>query len=179
MTSKKISFKNLIMDDANHKNLTSFLPESIARERSHRLKRDDSWNSQFYFFSIFLCFVWFCFDKLPFWRLLSKKLKKIFKIAFIFFLQNDRFAKNRKTKVHRSKGRALFIVYVEPSKIKLDRLRNKKYLFTLTYCFLSNPSIWKTNYLFWKNKTVHNLTVFYVPCRKGKFIFFNFLLLAF
>ncbi len=29
-------------------------------------------------------------------------------------------------RVHKSKGRTLFVIYVQPSKIKLDRLRNKK-----------------------------------------------------
>ena len=44
-------------------------------------------------------------------------------------------------KVHRSKGRALSIVYVAPSKNRLDHLRNEKYLFTCTDCFLCNPTL--------------------------------------
>ncbi len=40
-----------------------------------------------------------------------------------------------KPKVHKSKGRTLFVVYVEPSKNKLGRFRNNIYLFTFTSCF--------------------------------------------
>jgi len=41
-----------------------------------------------------------------------------------------------KTKVHRSEGRTLFIVSIEPSKNKLDRLMNKIYLFTFANCLI-------------------------------------------
>ena len=69
------------------------------------------------------------------------------------------------SKVHRCKGRALFIVYLQPSKNKLDRLRNKKYLFTFTYCFITNPAppINKLFVLISINKMVNYLIVFYVP----------------
>jgi hypothetical protein len=43
-------------------------------------------------------------------------------------------------KVHKSKGRTLFVVYVKPSKNKLDHSRNKIHMFTFTDCFLSNPA---------------------------------------
>jgi len=39
-------------------------------------------------------------------------------------------------KVNRSKGKTLFIVYVQPSKNKLEHLRKTKYLLTHTYCVL-------------------------------------------
>ena len=42
-----------------------------------------------------------------------------------------------KNKVHKSKGKSLRIVYVWPSKNKQDCLRNEKYFFPVTYCFLS------------------------------------------
>ncbi len=35
----------------------------------------------------------------------------------------------------------VFIVYVSPSKNKLVHLRTKIYLFTFTYCFLSNQAL--------------------------------------
>jgi hypothetical protein len=44
-------------------------------------------------------------------------------------------------KVHKSKGRTLFVVSVYPSKNKLGCLRNKIHLFTFTSCFLSNPAL--------------------------------------
>ncbi len=43
-------------------------------------------------------------------------------------------------KVHKTKGRTLFVVYVKPSKNKLDHLQNKLHLFTCIYCFLSIPA---------------------------------------
>jgi hypothetical protein len=45
------------------------------------------------------------------------------------------------SKVHKSKGRTLFVVYVKSSKNKLDRSSNKIHLFTFIYCFLSNPAV--------------------------------------
>ena len=68
-------------------------------------------------------------------------------------------------KVHWSKGRAQTIVYIWPSKNKLDRLKNKKYLFTCTYCFLLNPVLQETNYLFRfkKHKIVRYLIILYIP----------------
>ena len=74
----------------------------------------------------------------------------------------------RESKVHRSKGSALFIAYVYPSKNKLHRFMNKKYFFPSTYCFLSNSSLQYTNYLFWflKNNIVHYLIILYIPCAR-------------
>ncbi len=54
----------------------------------------------------------------------------------------------RKTKVDKSKGRTLFVVYVSPSKNKLGRFMNKIHMFTFTSCFLSNPALQLTNLLF-------------------------------
>jgi hypothetical protein len=44
-------------------------------------------------------------------------------------------------KVHKSKGRTLFVVYVEPSKNKLGRFRNNTHLFTFNSCFLSDRAL--------------------------------------
>ena len=48
----------------------------------------------------------------------------------------------------------------------LDCLRNKTYLFTFTYCFLSNTALQKNKLfvLISKNKIVHYLIVFYIRC---------------
>ncbi len=51
----------------------------------------------------------------------------------------DKYRQN--IKVHKSKGRTLFVVYVYPSKNKLDNSRNKINFFTIIYCFLSNPAL--------------------------------------
>ncbi len=45
------------------------------------------------------------------------------------------------SKVYKSEGRTLFFVYAQPSNKKLDRLVNKKYMFTITFCFLANPAL--------------------------------------
>ncbi len=40
------------------------------------------------------------------------------------------------------------LLMFSPSKNKQDHLRNKIYLFTFIYCFLSNPAFQQRNYLF-------------------------------
>ncbi len=64
-------------------------------------------------------------------------------------------------KVHRNRGRTLFIVSVEVSKNKLASLRSKKYLFIFALCSLSDPIV---NQLFvFILKTKYRIA-FYVPC---------------
>ena len=74
------------------------------------------------------------------WRFCVKRRKVIHTRKMYFFILFWR--RLGKCKVHWSKGSALFIVYLCLTlRKKLDRLRNKIYLFTFTYCFLSNPAL--------------------------------------
>ena len=64
--------------------------------------------------------------------------------------------------IHRSKGRAQLIFYVQPSKNKLDCFRNKKYLLTFTYCFLlTQPS--SNQIICFDFEKTHYLKIFYTP----------------